>query len=57
MEEVGEGEGGAEQGLRKFGRHLELVKVVKKIKVVRVVKVVKVAKTFKENEPGSSMRE
>ena len=57
MEEVGEGEGGAQQGLSKFGRHLELVKVVKKIKVVRVVKVVKVAKTFKENEPGSSMRE
>ena len=54
MEEVGEGEGGAEQGLRKFGRHLEVVKVVKKIKVVRVVKM---SKTILEDEPGSSMRE
>ena len=49
MEEVGEGEGGAEKGLRKFGRHLQVVKVVKvakKIKVVRVVRVIKMSKTF-----------
>ena len=43
MEEVGEGEGGAEKGLRKVRRHLE---VVKKIKVVRVVRVIKMSKTF-----------
>ena len=49
VEEVGEGEGGAEKGLRKFGRHLQVVKVVKvakKIKVVRVVRVIKMSKTF-----------
>ena len=47
MEEVGEGEGGAEQGLRKFGRHLmEVVKVVKVAKKIKVVRVVKKSKTF-----------
>ena len=60
MEEVGEGEGGAEQGLRKFGRHLELVKVVNMVnmaKKIKVAKVVKMSKTILEDEPGSSMRE
>ena len=57
MEEVGEGEGGAEQGLRKVRRHLEVVKVAKKIKVVKVVRVAKMSKTILEDEPGSSMRE
>ena len=49
MEEVGEGEGGAEKGFSKFRRHLDvvkLVKVAKKIKVVRVVPLVKMSKTF-----------
>ena len=60
VEEVGEGEGGAEQGLRKVGRHLEVVKVVSFVnmaKKIEVAKVVKMSKTVLEDEPSSSMRE
>ena len=41
VEEVGEGEGGAEQGLRKVRRHLEVVKVVSMVKVAKKIKVAK----------------
>ena len=60
VEEVGEGEGGAEQGLRKVGRHLKVVKVVSMVdlaKKIKVAKVVKMSKTVLEDEPGFSKRE
>ena len=47
MEEVGEGEGGAEQGLRKVRRHLEVVKVVSMVNMAKKIKVAKVVKMSK----------
>ena len=49
MEEVGEGEGGAEKGLSKVGRHLDKGHYFSNflvVKVVKVAKVVKMSKTF-----------
>ena len=45
MEEVGEGEGGAEQGLRKVRWHLDKNHYFTNFSVVKVVKVVKMSKT------------
>ena len=45
VEEVGEGEGGAEQGLCKVGRHLDKGHYFTNFFVVKVVKVVKMSKT------------
>ena len=47
VEEVGEGEGGAEQGLRKVRRHLKVVKVVSMVNMAKKIKVAKVVKMSK----------
>ena len=47
MEEVGEGEGGAEQGLCKVRWHLEVVKLVSMVNMAKKIKVAKVVKMSK----------
>ena len=47
VEEVGEGEGGAEKGLSKVRRHLEVVKVVSMVNMTKKIKVAKVVKMSK----------
>ena len=47
MEEVGEGEGGAEQGLRKVRWHLDKGHYFTNFLVVKVVKVVKVVRILR----------
>ena len=47
VEEVGEGEGGAEQGLCKVRWHLEVVKLVSMVNMAKKIKVAKVVKMSK----------